>query len=71
MICGYPVDLIIYALVCHFGLSCFMGFAGYWLTLTILSRLTVGGSIHRFSLVVGLCFSVASHILQDYYLGWF
>ncbi len=64
--------------VAHFVLSAIVGLLVYWLTLTILSRgrfgiylmakqsTQRGYSIHRFSLAVALCFSVAVHILEDY-----
>jgi len=77
VICGFKVLHIIKCLVCHFGLSCFAGFLGYWLTSTILSHITGlqtlmdASSIRHCSLLVALCFAVAVHILEDYLLGWF
>ncbi len=62
----------------HFALSAIVGLLVYWLTSTILSfglsKVSLKGNyhilgdsfIHRFSLVVALCFSVAVHVLEDY-----
>ena len=69
--------------VAHFVLSAGVGLSVYYLILTILShgRFSIylkerqsshqGFSIHRFSLVVALCFAVAVHILEDYTLNIF
>lgn len=74
---------LIWMPVAHFALSAIVGLLVYWLTLTILShgRFSIylkekqssnqGFSIHRFSLVVALCFAVAVHILEDYTLNIF
>ncbi len=62
----------------HFVLSAMVALLVYWLTsITLsfgLSRVSLKGNyhipgdsfIHRFSLVVGLSFSVVAHILEDY-----
>jgi len=77
MICGFTILHIIRCVVCHFGLSCFVGWLAYLLTSTILSHTigsqtsAEGSSIRRFSLAVALCFAVLAHILEDYMLGWF
>lgn len=77
MICGFTVCYIIKCVACHFGLSCFVGWLVYLLTLTILSHITglqalMGDfSIRHCSLLVALCFVAAVHTLEDYLLGWF
>ena len=77
MICGTKASLAFRYAVCHFGLSCFVGWLAYWLTSTILLHITVspdlmfGFSIHHCSLLVALSSSVAAHVLQDYLLNWF
>ena len=54
----------------HFLLGFCVGLLAYWLTLTTLLHFSVDEvgvfSIHLFSLSVALCFSVLSHILEDY-----
>ena len=74
---------LIWMPVAHFVLSAIVGLLVYWLTSTILlhGRFGIylmekqstqrGFSIHRFSLVVALCFSVAAHVLEDYTLNIF
>ena len=61
----------------HFLLAFGAGFLAFLLTSTMLSHITgsltlmPGSCIHRCSLLVALCFAVAAHVLEDYYLGWF
>jgi len=68
VICGYGILYIIYCEASHFALSATVGLLVYWLTLTILSHITGSqdlipdSSIYRYSLVVALCFAVATHI---------
>lgn len=66
----------------HFLSSGLVGLLVYWLTSTIFSHSSYGGigilsfgmggfSIHLFSLVLALSFSVVVHIGEDYILDWF
>jgi len=66
----------------HFLSSGFVGLLVYWLTSTIFLRFSYGGignlhfgmgggSIHLFSLLLALSFSVVTHIGEDYILDWF
>ena len=77
MICGFKPLLAFKYAVFHWLLSACVGWLAYFVTLTILSRITglpdlMGDfSIRHCSLLVALCFSVSAHILQDYWLGWF
>ena len=73
---------IIWRSALHFLSSGSVGLLVYWLTLTIFSRFSYGsirilhfgmggGSIHLFSLLLALSFSVVVHIGEDYILDWF
>ncbi len=66
---------VIYSTGMHFLLSAVMGLLVYWLTSTTLlvtcSAYLRVSFIRRFSLLVALCFAVAAHILEDYWLGRF
>lgn len=66
----------------HFLSSGFVGLLVYWWISTTFSRLPYGGigilnfgmggvSIHLYSLVLALSFSVVVHIGEDYILDWF
>lgn len=66
--------------VAHFGLSASAGFLGYWLTSTILSRITSWDTGHlplsasstsRLPLLAALSFSVLAHVSEDYWVKWF
>ena len=73
---------IIWKPALHFISSGCVGLLVYWLTSTIFSHLSYGNignltfgtgdfSIHLFSLVLALLFSVVVHIGEDYILDWF
>lgn len=73
---------IIWKPALHFLSSGSVGLLVYWLTSTIFSHFsygsigilhfgTGGGSIHLFSLLLALSFSVVVHIGEDYTLDWF
>lgn len=73
---------IIWKPLLHFLSSGCAGLLVYWLTSTIFSHLSYGDigilsfgtggfSIHLFSLVLALSFSVLVHIGEDYILDWF
>jgi len=66
----------------HFLSSGLVGLLVYWSTRTIFSHYSFGGigslhfgmagsSIHLFSLVLALSFSLVVHIGEDYLLDWF
>ena len=60
----------------HFVLGFFVGLLVYWLTLTILSRISftkkIGDSyIHTLALLLALSFCVSVHLLEDYTLNTF
>ncbi len=76
-ICGFKLSQILRCTASHFLLSCFAGWLGFFLTSTILSHIGSTSAmdasyIFRSSLLVALCFSLWSHLVEDYWLGrWF
>jgi len=69
------LDTVICRVGMHFLLSASVGLLVYWListTLSVTCSAYLGVSfMHRFSLLVALCYAVAAHILEDYWLGSF
>ena len=76
MICGYDILLVLRWEACHFGLSAFVGWLAYWLTLTTFSRtglrVVLASRLTRLlPLLVAFSCAVLAHIVEDYTLGWF
>lgn len=68
-IAGFSIDFVAVNLALHF----LLGFAVAWLA--SWSILTIFGAgdmrIRRYSFWLALSFSIAAHVLQDYWFGWF
>lgn len=63
------------AIILHFGLGFGAGLLAYYLTLIILRcfgiTLTTAPRIRQYLLCLALSAACASHVLEDYLLGWF
>jgi len=76
MICGHGISNAIWWELAHFGLSAFSGWLVYsltWITLRFISqKISVQDSyIRRISFLAGLSAAIVSHVLEDYFIGWF
>ncbi len=68
-IIGYPIGLTAEKLSLHFLLGFAVAWLACWLILTIFGVEDM--RIRRYSFWLALSLSIAAHVLQDYFLGWF